>query len=52
MSFVDFEANTTSFSDFVSVEPYPELSEISAIGKIAYWNSKKSSRSILQRRII
>ena len=42
ISFVDFEADRASFSDFISVETHPELSEIAALGEIFYWNSEKN----------
>lgn len=42
ISFVDFEADNESFSDFVRAETHPELTEIADIGEAAYWNSKKN----------
>lgn len=42
ISFVDFEADNNSFSDFVSTETHPELSKIANIGDAAYWNSNKN----------
>jgi len=42
ISFVDFEADRASFSDFVRVETHPELAEIADVGEVAYWNSTKN----------
>ncbi|OBX24989.1 hypothetical protein LX77_03360 [Gelidibacter algens] len=42
IKWVDGEADMESFSDFIDLEKYPELTEVNGVGESAYWNPKKN----------
>ncbi|MDD3720988.1 MAG: hypothetical protein PHW92_00675 [Lutibacter sp.] len=51
ISFVDFEADTESFLEFVDSETHPEVSKIEGIGEAAYWNSKNNSIEVYYKNV-